>query len=93
MSTTFSFDFSMIINALSIVGVAVSWGLLRVLGRRPIYNYGTMSIILMNLIIGIMGCIPQTPGVSVGIGSLMALINFAFHFSLGPVCYTIVGEV
>jgi SP family general alpha glucoside:H+ symporter-like MFS transporter len=93
MTTTFAFDFNMILNALSLVGVAVSWVLLRYMGRRPIYLYGTLSIILLNLPIGILGCLPSTTPRLMAIGSLMTLINFAFHFSLGPVCYTIVGEL
>ena len=93
MTTDFAFDFNLIINALSIVGVAVSWGLLRIMGRRPIYNMGVAMIIILNMLIGIMGCIKQEKNLSSAIGGLMALVNFVFHFSLGPVCYTIVGEV
>lgn len=93
MSTTFSFSFSLILNALSIVGVAVSWGLLSWFGRRPIYIYGIVSIIISNLIIGILGASSDSSAVAYAAGGLMTWINFAFHFSLGPVCYTIVGEL
>ena len=93
MSTTFAFNFNLIIQALSVVGVAVSWVLLRYFGRRPIYNYGIVSIIVANLLIGILGASSKSRNVSYAAGAFMTWINFAFHFSLGPVCYTIVGEL
>jgi SP family general alpha glucoside:H+ symporter-like MFS transporter len=93
MSPSFAFSFSLILNALSIVGVAVSWVLLRYFGRRPIYIWGIVSIIVSNAIIGILGVTSQTQSVAYAAGALMTWINFAFHFSLGPVCYSIVGEL
>ncbi|GFZ44894.1 hypothetical protein JCM24511_02620 [Saitozyma sp. JCM 24511] len=93
MSTTFSFDFTIISNSLSIVGVAVSWVLLRYMGRRPIYVWGIMSIVILNMLIGILGCLKQTTQTAMGLGVLMTLVNFSFHCNLGPVCYTIVGEI
>ncbi|ORY20871.1 trehalose transport-related protein [Naematelia encephala] len=93
MSTTFSFDFTIISNSLSILAVGCSWVLLRYVGRRPIYVWGIMSIVILNLLIGILGVVKQTTGTSMGLGVLMTLVNFAFHLHLGPVCYTIVGEI
>ena len=93
MSTDFAFSFSLILNALSIVGVAVSWVLLRYYGRRPIYIWGIISIIVANVIIGVLGAASDSSAVAYAAGGLMTWINFAFHFSLGPVCYTIVGEL
>jgi SP family general alpha glucoside:H+ symporter-like MFS transporter len=83
MSTTFSFDFTIISNSLSIVGVAVSWVLLRYMGRRPIYVWGIMSIVILNMLIGILGCLKQTTQTAMGLGVLMTLVNFSFHCNLG----------
>jgi SP family general alpha glucoside:H+ symporter-like MFS transporter len=44
-------------------------------------------------IIGILGCIPQSPNVSYGIGALMLLLNLTFACTVGPTCYTIVAEL
>ncbi|ORX35608.1 general substrate transporter [Kockovaella imperatae] len=93
MTPEFAFNFNMIIQALSVVGVAVSWVLLRYFGRRPIYNWGIVSIIVANLIIGALGVTKKAKTTSYAAGAFMTWINFAFHFSLGPVCYTIVGEL
>jgi SP family general alpha glucoside:H+ symporter-like MFS transporter len=43
--------------------------------------------------IGVLGCIPQSPNVSYGIGALMLLLNFTFACTVGPTCYTIVAEL
>jgi SP family general alpha glucoside:H+ symporter-like MFS transporter len=93
MSTVFSFDFNMILNSLSVVGVAVAWVMMRFMGRRSIYLQGILTIVFLNLLIGIIGCIKQSKNTALGLGILMTLINFVFHYSLGPVCYTIVGEL
>lgn len=86
MSTTFSFDFTIIVNALGVAGVAVSWVLLRYMGRRKIYVYGILSIVLPNFLIGILGVVKKTKNTSLGLGVLMTLINFIYHANLGPVC-------
>jgi SP family general alpha glucoside:H+ symporter-like MFS transporter len=86
MSTAFSFDFTIIVNALAIVGVFTSWVLLRYIGRRKIYVYGILSIVVPNFIIGILGVVKKTKNTSLGLGVLMTIINFVFHANLGPVC-------
>lgn len=93
MSVDFAYDFNVILNSLSLVGVAISWWLLRWVGRRPIYLHGVFWTIVCNLIIGILGFVKQSTAVLQTVGALMTIVNFIFHCSLGPVCYTIVGEM
>jgi SP family general alpha glucoside:H+ symporter-like MFS transporter len=62
-------------------------------GRRPIYILGTLASVLANIPIGALGFAKSSSSVNYGISALMILINFTFHMSIGPVCYTIVGEL
>lgn len=50
----------------------------------------SMSIVLF--IIGGLGWVGTTESQRV-IGSLLIALNFLYNISLGPICYTIIGEV
>ncbi|OCF78039.1 hypothetical protein I204_02045 [Kwoniella mangroviensis CBS 8886] len=93
MSTTGAFNMNLVLSAMSIVGVAISWVALGWTGRRPIYMTGIALEACCLLPIGILGTIPQTNARLNAMGALMIIINLLFHFSLGPVCYSIVGEL
>jgi SP family general alpha glucoside:H+ symporter-like MFS transporter len=43
--------------------------------------------------IGILGFYPSSAGAAYAIGALLVVLNFAFNVSVGPGCYTIVGEL
>jgi SP family general alpha glucoside:H+ symporter-like MFS transporter len=62
-------------------------------GRRTIYLIGQALMATILGTIGILGCVPQSQGVSYGIGALMLLLNLTFASTVGPTCYTIVGEL
>ncbi|RSH92507.1 hypothetical protein EHS25_008923 [Saitozyma podzolica] len=93
MDTTTAFDVNLVLQAFSIIGVAISWVLLAKVGRRPIYILGTLASVVANIPIGALGFAKSSSSVNYGISALMILINFTFHMSIGPVCYTIVGEL
>ncbi|WWC87014.1 uncharacterized protein L201_001897 [Kwoniella dendrophila CBS 6074] len=93
MSTKEAFNMNLILHAMGIVGVGLSWIFLGYFGRRPIYLSGLLSEALCLLPIGILGCIVKTDSSLKATGGLMIMINLIFHFSLGPVCYSIVGEL
>ncbi|OCF32008.1 hypothetical protein I317_06706 [Kwoniella heveanensis CBS 569] len=93
MSTTAAFNMNLVLSAMSIVGVAISWVALGYTGRRPIYIAGIALEACCLLPIGILGTVSQTNARLTAMGALMIVINLLFHFSLGPVCYAIVGEL
>ncbi|WVW87131.1 hypothetical protein I302_109188 [Kwoniella bestiolae CBS 10118] len=93
MSTTGAFNMNLVLSAMGIIGVAISWVALGWTGRRPIYITGIALEACCLLPIGILGTIPQTNARLNAMGGLMIVINLLFHFSLGPVCYAIVGEL
>lgn len=62
-------------------------------GRRTIYIHGLSALAVLQLLIGILDCIPGRPaGVAWAESSLMLIWNFAYDLSVGPICFTILGE-
>jgi MFS transporter, SP family, general alpha glucoside:H+ symporter len=51
---------------------------------------GTMSVVLF--IIGGLGWIGSNSSIY-AIGSLLIVLNFAYNATLGPICYTLIGEI
>lgn len=81
------------ISAVGFVATIISWYLLTRFGRRTIYLHGLSALVVLQLLIGILDCIPGRPaGVAWAESSLMLVWNFAYDLSVGPVCFTILGE-
>jgi hypothetical protein len=79
--------------AVGFVGTIGSWFLMLRFGRRPIYVQGLGALIVLQLIIGILDCVPGRPsGVAWAESTLMLIWNFAYDLSIGPVCFTLLGE-
>ncbi|KAK4458140.1 MFS maltose permease [Cladorrhinum samala] len=87
--------FSMGIGFLAVgfLGTVVSWPLIVRYGRRSIYNTGLAFLVVLQLVIGILDCIPGRPtGVTWAQSSLMLVWNFFYDISIGPVCFVIISE-
>ncbi|KAM7213714.1 MFS maltose permease [Rhypophila decipiens] len=79
--------------AVGFLGTIVSWPLIVRYGRRTIYNSGLALLVLLQLIIGILDCIPDRPSSVVWAqSSLMLIWNFFYDISIGPVCFVIISE-
>jgi SP family general alpha glucoside:H+ symporter-like MFS transporter len=63
------------------------------LGRRTIYLAGQALMAVELGTMGILGFFATNSNVSYGIGALMLIFNFTFACTVGPTCYTIVGEL
>ncbi|GFZ45908.1 hypothetical protein JCM24511_03641 [Saitozyma sp. JCM 24511] len=88
-----AFNYSMGIQSGNILGTGVAIYLMRFFGRRTFYLAGQGGIGFFMLIVGILGVIPATSGVSIGIAALLVCINLTYKLTLGPACYAIVSEV
>lgn len=62
-------------------------------GRRTIYLVGQALMAAQLGCIGILGCVKPSISVSYGIGAIMLVLNLTFACTVGPTCYTIVGEL
>ncbi|KAH8891572.1 sugar porter family MFS transporter [Thozetella sp. PMI_491] len=79
--------------AVGFLGTVLSWFLLVRYGRRTIYNTGLFGLVVLQIIIGILDCIPDRPnGVQWAESSLMLIWNFCYDLSIGPVCFVIISE-
>jgi len=93
ISNTTSFDLNMVLNSMFIIGTFASWALLTRFGRRPLYSYGMLCMAVVLLVIGGLGFAPATNSTKRSIGGLLIALNFVYNATLGPICYTLIGEV
>lgn len=93
MSTASAFNFNILVTSMNIIGCGFEMVAVTRFGRRPMILGGLMSLGLMLLLIGIFGCLPHTKAVLNGIGACCAVINLLYHFTVGPLTYTVAAEV
>lgn len=92
ISTATSFDLNMVLNSMFIIGTICSWGLLRLFGRRNLYMYGMLTMSVTLFVIGGLGW-KSSNSVTWAIGSLLIVLNLIYNATLGPICYTLIGEI
>ena len=101
LSTSFSFDMSIIQYSLGIVGTFLSWVFMKYYGRRTLYVLGLSVLTVVLFIVGFLSLGLKfdqngqvtTPGFSWGIGSMILVHTFVYDFSVGPACYSLVPEL
>jgi len=92
ISNQVSFDLNNVLNSMFIIGTIFSWGLLRFFGRRTLYTYGMLCMAIVLLLIGGLGFVKSSSATR-AIGGLLIGLNFIYNATLGPICYTLIGEV
>ncbi len=90
--TAFAFGLGM--NAVSCIGTIASWFLTPRVGRRPMYLWGLVGMLMTLLAVGFMG-IPSHPtaGIQWASGGVLIVNMLLYFLTVGPVCFTIVPEV
>lgn len=88
-----SVNINMGMYAMLFLGTVLVWGGMGKWGRRSIYLWGQVAVAVCLLGMGILGAVPQSPNVLYGASAFIMLLNLVFACSLGPVCYSIVGEL
>lgn len=79
---------------MGLLGTILSWFLLLRFGRRSIYLAGLAALTVLQLLIGILDCIPGRPSAAIWTeSSLMLVWNFIYDLTIGPVCFVIISEV
>jgi MFS transporter, SP family, general alpha glucoside:H+ symporter len=92
MPTVQSFKFNMGIQLVNIFCTAIAITLMGSIGRRILFFYGSTSIGIAMLIIGILGFLPGTANIAVAVAIAMIIVQVIFKILLGPVTYVIVAE-
>ena len=81
LSDEYSFDMSIVQYALGACGTVGSWFLMARAGRRTLYVYGLIGLVILLLIIGILGTVHTSSSVSWAIGSMLLVYTFICEFS------------
>lgn len=94
LATENSFSMSLGQYAIGIVGTVFSWFLMKHFGRRSLYLYGQVIMVVLLLAIGFTS-LAGRDNISAqwGIGSLLLIYTFVYDSTVGPVCYSLVAEL
>jgi SP family general alpha glucoside:H+ symporter-like MFS transporter len=92
LSTTISFDFSMALYSVAIVGVFISWWVMTYVGRRTIYICGLSMLFLVLMAVGF-SSLAHSAAANYATGSLLLVFTLFYDITIGSVCYSIVAEI
>lgn len=92
LSPADSFSFNLGMYALGAIGTISSWFTMQRYGRRQLYNWGLMAMLVVLLGVGGTGFTDNTSAAWAS-GSLLVVYSFFYQFTVGPVCYCLVAEI
>jgi SP family general alpha glucoside:H+ symporter-like MFS transporter len=92
LSVSYSFDMSMALYAVAIVGVFASWFFMTHFGRRTLYLGGLVSMFIILLIIGLVAVGDKSTNSGWVIGSLLLAYTLFYDITVGTVAFSIVAE-
>lgn len=94
MAVENSFTMSLAQYALGAVGTIFSWFLMGRFGRRALYFWGQVMMLILLIVIG---CTAFAGRDNVAaqwtIGSMLLVFTFTYDSTVGPVCYSLVAEL
>ncbi|CAN6642482.1 general alpha-glucoside permease [Trichomonascus vanleenenianus] len=89
-----SFNLSIGMYGIGLVGTMSSWFLMGNLGRRTIYVWGLFSVGFVFLIMGFVSLAPASNGSAPWATAVLQLvIVYIYDSSVGPVCYSLISEM
>lgn len=88
-----SFDLTLGMYGLAIIGQMLSWYSMRHCGRRTLYICGCCLCFIALAVTGVIGTRPLTPSISWTLGSMLVIFTFIYDSTIGPVCYSLVAEI
>lgn len=93
LSVSYSFDMSMALYAVAIIGVFASWFFMTHWGRRTLYLSGLVSMCIILLIIGLVAVDDKSTNSGWVIGSLLLAYTLLYDITVGTVAFSIVAEI
>lgn len=88
-----AYDLSIAMYGVAIIAQMMSWVSMRYVGRRTLYTWGTGVCAVVMLTGGIIGTLPESTSQSWGLAILLVIATFVYDSTIGPVCYSLVGEI
>ncbi|KAK4617661.1 Maltose permease MAL31 [Fulvia fulva] len=95
LATSDAFSLGVGLLAVGSVGTCLSWPLINNIGRRRIYNWGLVVLVVLLFLIAILDVIPtRSSGLTITWvqSSLMVVYNFFYDLAIGPLCFVIISE-
>lgn len=92
-STVRSFDLTLGMHGLAIMGSLIALVLIKRFGRRQLYLFGLGSLFVILVAASTLGTLPETNGILWGQAGLVVLFIFIFDLTIGPLTYTLVAEM
>ncbi|KAJ3498038.1 hypothetical protein NLG97_g1433 [Lecanicillium saksenae] len=93
LPTDQAFNMSVGFLAVGFVGTLVSWVFMVNIGRRVLYVWGLFMLVVIQLVIGILDCVPGRPAGAIWAESALMLVwNFFYDISIGPICFVLLAE-
>jgi SP family general alpha glucoside:H+ symporter-like MFS transporter len=92
LATEYSFDMSMSLYAVAIIGVFVSWFFMAWFGRRTLYLSGLVAMFVLLLAIGFVA-VASPPNSAWAIGSLLLVYTLFYDITVGTVAFSLVAEI
>ncbi|KAK4561597.1 hypothetical protein LTR86_004276 [Recurvomyces mirabilis] len=92
LPTSISFDFSITLYAVAMIGVVISWFVMTYSGRRTIFLGGLLAQFFVLMMIGFTS-LTHTKAASYGTGSLLLLFTLCYDIAVGTVAYSFVAEI
>ncbi|KAI4854782.1 sugar porter family MFS transporter, partial [Aureobasidium sp. EXF-8846] len=94
LDTSSAFSMSLGQYGLGAVGTILSWFLMMKFGRRTLYLWGQIAMVLILLVVGFLGIAPASAqNTQWGIGAMILIYTFVYDMTVGPVCYSLVAEI
>ncbi|KAJ6437999.1 MFS maltose permease MalP [Purpureocillium lavendulum] len=93
LPTDQAFNMAVGFLAVGFVGTLVSWGLMVRVGRRVLFVCGLAMLTFLQLLIGVLDCVPNRPSGAIWAESVLMLVwNFFYNISIGPICFVLLSE-
>ncbi|KAK9452560.1 putative transporter [Dipodascopsis uninucleata] len=69
------------------------WFLMQFYGRRTLYLNSFAMLFVVCMVIGILGCVPTSSGISWASGVLLLVLMFTYDIGIGPIVYSVAAEI
>ncbi|KAL8383376.1 hypothetical protein RB595_006904 [Gaeumannomyces hyphopodioides] len=93
-----AYNVNVILSCAQWLACVAAWFVMTRLGRRFLYVWGLLVMVVILLIVGFVGLAPgagtaENQEAARAVAALIVLMLVCFQLSLGPICYTIVAEI
>ena len=93
VSTEHVFKFATGALGLASIGVIISWFLIGRFGRRTLYLWSAGLLFVLLMLVGVLATVKESQSTSFAQAGFVLLWEVLFYSTIGPICYTIIGEV